>query len=205
MEIFNESKLSKWKNILKKLNKTKIADPKRLDTIENQIDKGKSPYESDIEYLEKKYAEWTESDSEETPQETIKKLNYDTELKIIEYMHQKEIGDFSRLESIKNYLMVGQPLLQEDRIYLKEQSKQLETTVTTNDERADPISGATVTLVGAGAAVEGTTGNDGTVTLPGFSPTLNANVNEAYMKLTVKSTGFEDFEDVQAVSIVRLS
>jgi len=49
-------------------------------------------------------------------------------------MHQKEIGDFSRLESIKNYLMVGQPLLQEDRIYLKEQSKQLETTVTTNDK-----------------------------------------------------------------------
>jgi len=134
MEVFNESKLSKWKTILKKLNKTKIADPKRLDTIENQIDKGKSPYESDIEYLEEKYAQWKESDSEETPQETIKKLNYDTELKIIEYMHQKEIGDFSRLESIKNYLMVGQPLLQEDRIYLKEQSKQLETTVTTNDE-----------------------------------------------------------------------
>ena len=134
MALFNESKLSKWKTILKKLNKTKIADPKRLDTIENQIDKGKSPYESDIEYLEEKYAQWKESDSEETPQEPIKKLNYDTELKIIEYMHQKEIGDFSRLESIKNYLMVGQPLLQEDRIYLKEQSKQLETTVTTNDE-----------------------------------------------------------------------
>jgi len=134
MEIFNESKLSKWKTILKKLNKTKIADPKRLDTIENQIDKGKSPYDSDIEYLKEKYAQWKESDSEETPQETIKKLNYDTELKIIEYMHQKEIGDFSRLESIKNYLMVGQPLLQEDRIYLKEQSKQLETTVTTNDK-----------------------------------------------------------------------
>ena len=134
MTLFNESKLSKWKTILKKLNKTKNADPKRLDTIENQIDKGKSPYDSDIEYLKEKYAQWKESDSEETPQETIKKLNYDTELKIIEYMHQKEIGDFSRLESIKNYLMVGQPLLQEDRIYLKEQSKQLETTVTTNDE-----------------------------------------------------------------------
>ena len=84
-------------------------------------------------------------------------------------------------------------------------SYQVVITVTTNDERADPISGATVTLVGAGAAVEGTTGNDGTVTLPGFSPTLNANVNEAYMKLIVKATGFEDFEDVQAVSIVRLS
>jgi len=70
MEIFNESKLSKWKTILKKLNKTKIADPKRLDTIENQIDKGKSPYDSDIEYLKEKYAQWKESDSEETPQET---------------------------------------------------------------------------------------------------------------------------------------
>jgi len=137
MTLFNESKLSKWKHILKKLNKTKIADPKKLHTIKNQIDKGASSYDSDIEYLEGMYEQLKESqtsDSDEIPQEIIQKRNYDTEFKMIEQMHQKKIGDFSRLESIKNYLMVGQPLLQEDRIYLKEQSKQLETTVSTNDE-----------------------------------------------------------------------
>ncbi len=137
MALFNESKLSKWKHILKKLNKTNIADPKKLHTIKNQIDSGASPYVSDIEYLEKKYEQLKESQtsvSDEIPQEIIQKRNYDPEFKMIEQMHQKEIGDFSRLESIKNYLMVGQPLLQEDRIYLKEQSKQLETTVTTNDD-----------------------------------------------------------------------
>ena len=133
MEVFNESKLSKVKHILKKLNKAKIADPTRLHNIKNQIDKGISPYDSDIEYLEEKYSQLIESVSDKTPQ-TIKNKPNSGELEMIKQMHQKEIGDFSRLESIRNYLIVGQPLLQEDRIYLKEQYKQLETTITTNGE-----------------------------------------------------------------------
>jgi len=134
MEIFNDSKLSKWLHILKKLNKTNITEREKLNKIKNQIDKGAPPYDSDLEYLEVKYKQLDESDSDEIPQEITKRHNYDTELKMIGQMQRKEIGDFSRLESIRNYLMIGQPLLQEDRIYLKEQFKQLETTVTENDE-----------------------------------------------------------------------
>ena len=40
---------------------------------------------------------------------------------IIKKLHQKEIGNFSRLESISNYLTDGQQLLYEDEQYLREQ------------------------------------------------------------------------------------
>lgn len=75
--------------------------------------------------------------------------------------------------------------------------------VTTNDERADPIEGATVTLVGAGVSGSGTTDVNGEVTIS-LTPKLEANVNEAHIKLTVKASGFEDFEDDEAVTVARL-
>ena len=76
-------------------------------------------------------------------------------------------------------------------------------TVTTNNERADPIEGAMVTLVGANAAAQGTTLANGSVQLT-FSPQLDANINLAYMKLTVKAAGFQDYSDEQAIMIYRL-
>ena len=76
--------------------------------------------------------------------------------------------------------------------------------VTSNNERADPINGATVTLAGAGTAAQGTTGNDGKVTLS-VTPILDANINEAHIKLTVKATSYEDFSDDEAVTVMRLS
>jgi len=77
--------------------------------------------------------------------------------------------------------------------------------VTTNDDRADPVSGATVTLTGAGVALEAKTNADGTWTFPAATvvPILEANQNTAYIKLTVKASGFEDFEDDTAVTVVR--
>lgn len=77
--------------------------------------------------------------------------------------------------------------------------------VTTNDDRADPVSGATVTLTGAGVALEAKTNADGTWTFPKATviPILEANQNMAYIKLTVKASGFEDFEDDTAVTVVR--
>lgn len=77
--------------------------------------------------------------------------------------------------------------------------------VTTSDERADPISGATVTLVGAGDAGQGKTLDNGSAKITSIKPILDANINEAYMVLTVKATGFEDFTDTKAVSVIRLS
>jgi|GEM_PF-2746174 len=42
-------------------------------------------------------------------------------ISIIKKLHQKEIGNYSRLESIRSYLNDGQPLLIEDNEYLKNQ------------------------------------------------------------------------------------
>lgn len=75
--------------------------------------------------------------------------------------------------------------------------------VTTNDERADPIKSATVTIVGAGVAGSGTTDENGEATIS-VTPKLGANINEAHMELTVKAAGFKDFEDNEAVIVMRL-
>ncbi len=77
--------------------------------------------------------------------------------------------------------------------------------VTTNDQRADPIADATVTLVGAGVAGQGKTLTNGSAKITGIKPVLDANVNEAYLKLTVKSAGYDDFVDLKAVTVIRLS
>ncbi|PNX47914.1 MAG: hypothetical protein BV459_03465 [Thermoplasmata archaeon M11B2D] len=76
--------------------------------------------------------------------------------------------------------------------------------VTTNDQRADPIAGATVTLVGAGDASQAKTLTNGSAKITGIKPILDANINEAHLILTVKATGFEDFIDTKAVTVVRL-
>jgi len=77
--------------------------------------------------------------------------------------------------------------------------------VTTNDPRADPIAGATVTLTGAGEAGQGKTLDNGSAKIAGIKPTLDANVNEAYMTLTVKAAGYQEFVDDTAVTVMRLS
>ncbi len=75
--------------------------------------------------------------------------------------------------------------------------------VVTKDGSADPISGATVTLIGAGVAEEHVTDNDGEWTFTDVSPVLEANKNEDYITVRVKASGFEDYEDVQAIHVVR--
>jgi len=76
--------------------------------------------------------------------------------------------------------------------------------VTTNDERRDPIQGAIVRLDGGHAIAESApTGSDGIATLTVNNAKLDANINEVYMKMTVKATGFKDFEDDKAVILYR--
>ena len=76
--------------------------------------------------------------------------------------------------------------------------------VTTSDQRADPIAGATVTLTGAGDAGQGKTLDNGSARITGIKPTLDANINEAYMTLSVKAAGYNDFVDDNAVTVMRL-
>jgi hypothetical protein len=74
--------------------------------------------------------------------------------------------------------------------------------VTTNDENADPISSATVTLTGAGTSGSGTTDANGLVTIS-VTPTLEENEKDAYMQLEIKASGYDDYEKVQAVHVHR--
>lgn len=125
MELFREDKLSKWKHIIKKLHNSKDSDP-RLETIKTQVDKGQSPYGADLTYLEEKYRQFEEflkNNPEPITNPNTKK--YEHEMQMVTQLHQKEIGDYSRLESIRNYLMAGQPLLNEDKLYLNEQYEKL--------------------------------------------------------------------------------
>jgi hypothetical protein len=76
--------------------------------------------------------------------------------------------------------------------------------VTTSDQRADPIADATVTLVGAGDAAQVKSLANGSAKITGIKPILDANINEAYLKLTVKAAGYDDFTDTKAVTVMRL-
>lgn len=75
--------------------------------------------------------------------------------------------------------------------------------VTTNDDRRDPIVGAIVRLSGGHTVAEATTDDNGIATITISDAKLDANVNEAYMKMTVKASGYEDFEDDDAVLLYR--
>ncbi len=77
-------------------------------------------------------------------------------------------------------------------------------TVTTKDDRADPITDATVTLVGGGKASSQTTDSSGTATFTINGLTLDTNINEAYLKATITAAGFEDYTKDQAVLLYRL-
>ncbi len=77
-------------------------------------------------------------------------------------------------------------------------------TIMTNDDRQDPIQGAVVRLSGGhGIGESNPTGSDGIATITVSGAQLDANINEAYMKMTVKASGYEDFEDTGAVLLYR--
>ncbi len=75
--------------------------------------------------------------------------------------------------------------------------------VKTNDERRDPIGGALVRLSGAHGIGEATTNSQGIATVNVGECILDPGMNEAYMKMTIKADGYEDFEDQNAVLIYR--
>ncbi|MGI0040866.1 MAG: KAP family P-loop NTPase fold protein, partial [Nitrosopumilaceae archaeon] len=58
--------------------------------------------------------------------EDVQKRKIERCISIIKKLHQKEVGSFSRLESISNYLTEGQQLLYEDERYVREQYKKLD-------------------------------------------------------------------------------
>ena len=76
--------------------------------------------------------------------------------------------------------------------------------ITADDDRRDPIEGAIIRLSGAHGIGESTpSGVDGIATIQVSGCMLDSGVNEAYMKMTVKASGYEDFEDPEAVIVYR--
>jgi hypothetical protein len=113
METSNENKGSKWKNILNKIHNKEQSDEK--------LDQKNTDDVSGIQ-------------DNNTPKVAKSSSEYEYEMELIKYLHSKEIGDHKRLESIKNYLTVGQKLLQEDKIYLQDQYVQLKKVLKLNEQ-----------------------------------------------------------------------
>lgn len=130
MEVSDVDKSSKWKNILNKLHNTKNQAPEKLEPVKTQIDVDQSHYNN----TNQKETVNLEQPKKESPKMNENRTDYAYEMQLINHLHQKEIGDFSRLESIKNYLTVGQQLLHEDRVYLQDQYEQLKKVLKLNEQ-----------------------------------------------------------------------
>src|SRR3972149_3796912 len=126
MEVSDIDKSSKWKNILNKLHKDSSSEKLSQTKIQNNADQS-------LDNTAQKVDANQEQKAASQKQEKIR-TDYEYEMQLINHLHQKEIGDFFRLESIKHYLTVGQPLLHEDKVYLQEQYEQLKKVVKLNDQ-----------------------------------------------------------------------
>ncbi len=131
MEVSDVDKRSKWQNILNKFHNKKDQTTEKLIQTQPQIGIDKS--------ISNNISNEKESPRQEQPKTIPPKIekirtDYGYEMQLINHLHQKEIGDFSRLESIKNYLMVRQPLLHEDKVYLQHQYEQLKKILKLNEE-----------------------------------------------------------------------
>jgi len=130
MEVSDVDKSSKWKNILNKLHNPKDQAAKKLIPTKTQIDVDESLHNN----TNQKETVNLEQQKKESPKMNENRTDYAYEMQLINHLHQKEIGDFSRLESIKNYLTVGQQLLHEDRVYLQGQYEQLKKVLKLNEQ-----------------------------------------------------------------------
>ena len=145
MEIFKRAKNVEWKNLIIYLRNSGICEPERLDSINKALVDGRSIYASDREYLESKLAQLQELEKKkfaEPPDNLQQRQRIEKYLSIIKKLHQKEIGDFSRLESISNYLNNGQQILAEDEDYLYKKYKQLESL----ESKDKPLSAQTILI-----------------------------------------------------------
>jgi len=127
MEVFRNNPNKRWKNIIEKLNKTNTGNPSRLESIKLSLEKEKKIHDSDKNYLDSQFQQLEKLQDQNTLSDN-KNKNVDNEkfIDIIKRLNQTELGDFSRLESIKLYLMSGKELLVEDGYYLKEQYDKLQ-------------------------------------------------------------------------------
>ena len=77
--------------------------------------------------------------------------------------------------------------------------------VNVTDSNGKPISGATVIISGGGAAGVGTTQPNGTATVTVKGAKLEENQDEAYLKVTVKASGYPDYVDNHGLLLQRVT
>jgi len=128
MEVSRSSKKKpNWKSIINKLKKPKIEKSTQL-TSQTDVQEYDEFINEEKEILENKYKHILKLSPEnlKKPEEIQNnRQDIERELKIIRLLNEANLGDLTRLNSIRNYLLAGQPLIHDDDIYLKEQSKQL--------------------------------------------------------------------------------
>jgi len=128
MEIYADDKKSELVTLIEKLFKANICDPSRLQSIKDSLEKDRTLYESDKQYLWTKYKRLQQQSSEnlDLADFSQNKIDLESDLELIKKLQQSEIGDPLRLDSIRNYLTKGEPLIKEDKIYLKQKYEQLQ-------------------------------------------------------------------------------
>ena len=88
-----------------------IGDPGRLDNIRESLRKGKTLFNSDMQYLENLLGPFVQSEPKE--------IHPDPLLPMVEKLIEAGTGDPGRLQSIHDSLLKGKPLFHSDENYLK--------------------------------------------------------------------------------------
>jgi len=148
MEVIDKDKPPQWKSIVKKIHKPKIkikkfkSESEKSQFTEQVVDeKDKNSFEETDPIVEKNTNYLGEQDKiienaiitlEEQDKTISPKIEH--YISIIKNLQEQEIGDFSRLDSINNYLVDGQSLLYEDEVYLKDQFLEYKKVTGVNEE-----------------------------------------------------------------------
>jgi len=111
--------------LIKKLLELQIGDQGRLIYIKNSLEKGRTIYETDKNYLKKMREKIKEINIENKKSLSLTESNRIPKLKIIEKLQRAEIDNSERLLNIKNAMIKDKEISDENHGYLNEKYDQL--------------------------------------------------------------------------------
>ena len=110
--------------LIEKLLEFNIGEHGRLIYLKNHLISGKPIFDSDKRFLEICLGKLQELEGGTIITENLE-INHDEKyLKMIDKLLDSEIGDTTRLRSIKQNIIEGKPLVESDEIYFKEKYEQ---------------------------------------------------------------------------------
>ena len=110
-------------NLIQKLLDAKIGDPERLRIIKNTLENGNKVSVEEKNYLKEKFEE-LKNYPPKTEKE-IDKTEISKNLIMVEKLEEAEIGNYDRLETMKERMANNKSLSKEDNEYLEEKYEQL--------------------------------------------------------------------------------